>query len=624
MNLSVCRFLICAFAFSIPFGGASLAFAKEKTAEQIKQIPEFVPPPLLPGLEEGYSNSKAAEKYHAFCGIIRINSEIDFTDMERRLLCGDSSGDEIGRPWQSVPANEATYFLHGFLQARGYHQPRFIQDGVVLFVSVGPLSRLESFRITGGPKSWEPPKKRLIEDELLTPALLNQLQAWSLSQIRNEGYACATVESRADPRTGQVVVYLTPGDFKYISRIENTGDSGLREDVLDRYNAFVIGDPYRERLIALTQRRTIEDGILQALVLKERCEPGPNLTIMRDVVLGAARTLRIGIGASTDEGPKVRTIVKQARIGDMASSAEVRITASYLRELVNHQATSAKFRWYYDVHDERAFIEPGLTYDHEQLPERETQEFEAKVLPGVNRDTREGSWELKAGPTFLDSYVARGEGPTRTEILFAEIDARWHEHDHEWFATSPRTGELIDASVLITQKKWGAGFTAQKLQVAGQKLWSIGRYDPPLLVLGLRFNASTVFSPDDDITSALPTRFLTFLGGESDLRGFEQQSLPRSGVGALSGVSSSLEARVNKVIYKRVDVFTFLDAGMLGGARMHLEKPVFMSPGVGLRWESPIGVLRGYLAQRFAVYQREEEAPYPRDYRLGFTFGEEF
>ncbi len=265
-----------------------------------------------------------------------------------------------------------------------------------------------------------------------------------------------------------------------------------------------------------------------------------------------------------------------------------------------------------------------MIFEHEEVEDRETQDFEVKVLPGVNRETTDGNYELKAGPTFLDSMQARGEGPDRSTIVFAEFNARWHQHDHEYFATSPRTGEILDASVLVTQKQWGANFTAQKLQVTGQKLWTVQRTDPPLLILGLRFNASTVFSPDENITSDLPTRFLTFLGGETDLRGFEFQSLPRGKLGALSGVSASFEARLHRVIFKRVDTFGFLDSGALGGVRMRLAKPVFMSPGLGLRWESPIGVLRGYVAQRFAVGEEPGMEPYPRDWRLGFTFGEEF
>ena len=476
-----------------------------------QETPEFQPPPLLPEMRDGFGQTNEARAFRVLCPRVRINNDdIKFNGMETRLLCGDPERDQIGEPWRDIPPNEASFFIRGFLQTRGFHEPKFYQDGSILFVDTGPLSRLKSFRIVGGPSTWDPPKHRLIDDALLTPGLLNELQDWSISQIKNEGYACATAESRADPRRGEVVVFLAPGDFKYIKRIEDTGDSGLREGVLDRYNAFRIGDPYKERLIRLTQRRTANDDILQALVMREKCVPGPDLTIVRDVVLGSARSLRIALGASSEEGAKGRVVVRQSRIGESASSAEVRILGSYLRELVNHQSIQAKFRWYYSAVDAREFLEPDIIFDHTAEEDYETQDFETKLMVGLNREARSGNWEIRAGPGYLDSLQQRGPGPDRSSLLYAEFDARWLEHDFEWFNTSPRTGEVIDANILVTTEDWGSKFTAQKLQVAGQKLWMIGRFDPPLLILGMRFNVSTVFSPNSDITNELPVKFLTY------------------------------------------------------------------------------------------------------------------
>jgi outer membrane protein assembly factor BamA len=140
----------------------------------------------------------------------------------------------------------------------------------------------------------------------------------------------------------------------------------------------------------------------------------------------------------------------------------------------------------------------------------------------------------------------------------------------------------------------------------------------------VRFNVSSVFSPDSNITSDLPVQFLSFAGGEQSLRGFERESLPRGGVGALSAAIAGTEARLHKVLWKKADAFVFTDAGLLGGVSFSLAKPLFLSPGLGVRWESPIGVFRAYAAQRFAVMQEPGQEPYGRHWRLGLTYGEEF
>lgn len=586
------------------------------------QAAEPVGGTLIPVSQLGFSEADG-RGFKSVCDRVRIDNEVDFSSMERRLLCGDGENNEIGTAWANVPPNQAAYFAKGFLQSRGFHDPRFVQDGDVLFIVRGPDSRLRDFKVSGGPPTWDPPKRRHIENERLTPALLDDLQAWSLTQIKNEGFACATAESAADPKTGEARVTLKPGLLMNVKRIENTGDTGLRDGVLDRYNAFLIGDVYRERLISLTKRRIQEDGFLQTLVLTTRCEED-GVTLVRDVVLGPSRTVRIGVGGSTEEGARVRVIVRRNRIGDSASSAQARLNVSYLSELVNKQIADASFRWYYAPGESRSYVEPAVVFEHSEEAAYESQSVTTKALHGWSIETTDGQFALRAGPNILATYLSRGLGPERATVTFGEFGGRWTSHDFEWFATSPRTGEFVDASVLVTQKTWGANFTAQKFQLQGQKLWHLFHYDPPLFIVAVRFNASAVFSPDENLTPDLPIRFLTFLGGESDLRGFDRQSLPLSGVGALSGATGSLEGRFHRVIFKRVDVFGFVDAGALGRARFKLEPPVFLSPGAGLRWESPFGVLRGYIAERFVMEQPTSQPDYGRDWRLGFTFGEEF
>jgi translocation and assembly module TamA len=582
-------------------------------------------PIFLPRAEPGFISSPEASKYSNMCGRIYLKGlgEIKFKDMERRLICGDAQSDSVGVPWSQIPPNEAAYFLTAFFQTRGYHRPIYIQDGDNLFVDPGSLSRLLKFNITGAPSSWDPPKRRLVLGNELTPALIDDLQGWALTQIKNEGYPCAKAEIRADPETGEARAHLTPNDIRYITGMHDTGDTGLREGVLDRYNAFLIGGLYRDYLIQLTRKRTQEDGFLETYVMTPICDP-KDVRINREVVLGPSRTIRIGVGGSTDEGAKIRTIIRQNRIGDSASAAQARIILSQLNERIQRQFADANFRWFYAPGEGRSYVEPSINYDHSSEAVFETSSFESKVLHGWNHEFTDGQFELRAGPTFLDSHQFRGQGPNDVTMTYAETDLRWTSHEFEFNINSPRTGETLEATLLMTLKKWGANFTAQKFQLQGEKLWSVFRYDPPLLILGIRFNASSVFSGDENPTSDLPVRFLTFLGGDQDLRGFERASLPRSGVGALSGATGGFEARFHKVIWRRADAITFLDSGMLGGAQFALRKPVLMSPGIGVRWESPVGVLRGYIAQRFAIDENPTEPEYGRNYRLGITYGQEF
>lgn len=581
---------------------------------------------FLPNLKTGFSKSSEALSYAQVCSTVRMQNatEFNFNAMERRLLCGDSEGGEIGTPWAVIPPNQAAYFMVGFLQSRGYHQPQFIQDGEILFVAPGPRTHLNAFRILGGPETWSPPKRRLILDQVLNPRLLDELQGWALNQIKNEGYACAEAESRVDPTTGEAFVILDPGGLRYIREVETIGDPGLNENALNRYNAFRVGDIYREYLIDLTRQRTIEDGFLQSMVFSVRCEGPDAVTIVRDVTLGPSRLARIGAGASTEEGARLRAILRQNRIGSTASSAQARANFSYLNEQVNQQVFDANYRWYYSYGEIRSFVEPSILYERREEDAYAYQTLEAKVYHGWGREFSRGHVEFRAGPSLFQSLQTRGPGSGESQFVLLDGYLQWLSHEFEYFAVSPREGSYLETSLLATTQSLGADFTAQKLSLRGQKLWSIQSYDPPLLILGTRFELTSVFSPDMIDPTRLPIQFLTFLGGEQDIRGFGRDTLPISGVGALSGATASLEARLHRVIFRRADFFSFFDIGALGDVRMELRRPLFMSPGFGLRWESPIGVFRGYAAQSLVAFEEPEHGNYGQDWRFGFTYGEEF
>jgi phosphatidylserine/phosphatidylglycerophosphate/cardiolipin synthase-like enzyme/uncharacterized membrane protein YdjX (TVP38/TMEM64 family) len=576
-------------------------------------------------MSAGPREARAAENqsqpsFDDLCPSVRVETpnDLDLTVMEKRLLCGDPNPDAIGQPWSSIPINEAEYFFRSFLQSRGYHRPEFRREGEVLFVRPGPVTRLSRFMIEGGPPTWVPRRRRLIEGLPLTPKLLTDLQDWTLGELKNEGYPCPRGTSQGDPVSGDALVNVEPGMLSRIISIEDTGDTGLRAGVLDRYNAFRMGDIYRSSLISLTRRRTVDDAILQTLTLVPRCEPD-GVHIVRNVTLGSGRLLRIGFGGSTETGARVRVIAKQSRVGSSASSLQARLDASFVQQTADFSA-----RWYYSRGEARSYLEPVVTFNRQTESAFAARSVTTKLLHGLGWEESTGQIDIRVGPNFLYSESERGTGPSVSNVALIETTVRWISHDFELYTTSPRSGEFLSASGFFTWQKWGANFTAQKFELQGQKLWEIFHYDPPLLILGVRFNVSSVFSPDSNITSDLPVQFLSFAGGEQSLRGFERESLPRGGVGALSAAIAGTEARLHKVLWKKADAFVFTDAGLLGGVSFSLAKPLFLSPGLGVRWESPIGVFRAYAAQRFAVMQEPGQEPYGRHWRLGLTYGEEF
>lgn len=607
---------------------AAEAKAAEEAAKQAAETKENEDrESVLPLAVPGFRDQPEARDYQNVCGGLFITNQksLALSTMERRLLCGDESGGQIGTPWSQIPPNQEAYFMKGFLQTRGYHHPEFVQDIDRLYVKTGPISTLKTLRLLGGPPGWIPPERRLVIGQPLTPALLNDTQTWALGLVKDEGYACAEDSVQADPDKGEVAVFFRLNDRKRIRLLEQTGDMGVNQNALNRYNAFVLDDWYKDRMVALTRRRTLDDGFLQTLVMTTKCGPGDEVTVVRDVSLGPPRTVRLGAGFSTDLGPLLQGVVRQSRIGESASSAQADLKLSRLNDQQNLQTLDANFRWYYLKGESRYSLNPTLQLKHEATEAHDLRSAQTELLHGWTFDTTEGRYDLRAGPGFIAETQTRS-GPADHVInaAFVELGGRWTDHDFEWFNTSPRTGEYIDVTGLFAIQKLGSNFTGQNLRVTGEKLWTIGDFDPPLFILGTRFGFSTIFTGDNTVAT-FPNRFLTFLGGDADLRGYNYQSLPRSKEGALTGANASVEGRLHDVLFKVIDVFGFLDVGVLGSkGNAQFDQPIFWSPGFGFRWESPFGVLRTYLARRFATDQDPAALPYDKAFRVGVTFGEEF
>lgn len=106
------------------------------------------------------------------------------------------------------------------------------------------------------------------------------------------------------------------------------------------------------------------------------------------------------------------------------------------------------------------------------------------------------------------------------------------------------------------------------------------------------------------------------------MRGFARKQLPSSGDGYLTVLYEGLELRIVEVLPWGLQPLVFLDGAMAGARAGTLDPAVFYSPGVGIRWASPFGAVRGTLGRGF-VLQADSGSVAP-GYQFFFSFGREF
>lgn len=549
-------------------------------------------------------------------GIVFVGEgSIDLTRAERRLVCGYGESDG----WRTVPLNQARHFLRAFLQVRGYHRPVFRREGDSLLVDRGPRTFITGKTGEGLPPPVRLPKRRGVEGEPLTPKALDRLQSWITLSLQSHGYGCPEVRMRGDPETGIVHAQVNPGPGHIVREIRQPYLYGIDPGVFRRFDAFSLGEPLDLRLLSLTSRRIIEEDLFLSAYFDLHCSESKELTITRRIVPAKPRLVTLGIGADSEGIVRVRARWKHSRIGWRASSLQATAFASF-----REQSGEAFMRWY-PRPAALWHLLPRVEVRREDEPRFEALFSEVSLGPAVAADVLGMRVRAQAGPSWEYTRTLRGEGPADENFFVwnARLDAM--SHMYEYYLREPRTGWELGLDVSSRLRGVQSPFTAHSLRVTGRRLWNLGHYDPPAAVLGWRGLAeTTLLGAGARLPDALPPSLRFFLGGDADIRGFSRKQLPIGAEGFLTTAYQGLELRAGQVLPYNLQPFLFIDAAMGGRDDLFLEPNVYWSPGLGLRWGSPVGAFRATIA-RGLTWRRDPALPFTEpQWQFFFSYGQEF
>jgi translocation and assembly module TamA len=552
------------------------------------------------------------------CPGYRIDAKeiVKFNANEKKLICGDP--DAVS--WQNIPRFQAEYFLRTFLQTRGYFFPEFREEDGIVTVVAGTRTYVTKIDVVGAPPPtfhiW---KKRQVQHTLLTPDVLNSLEGWTKSELKNHGFACPVATTTADAETGEVQLDIEPGDKQRIASVDEEPVEKLRPGTLRRFDAFHVGDVYDYRNLTLTSRRIVEDGILQSGYFLTECTPeGAKLT--QKSIPGAKRLVSVGFGASTEEYFIVKATWKQARIGKNGSSFLISGRGSYRKQrlLIQGLVYPLPFptRWH---------LAPTLLTRRELETPYEYISNDLALPPTVTWDTPSVGFELSFGPKFNLTRTLKGASHGWSHFTSAIVNLSAASHDYEYWLSDPRSGYAFSTTALLNSDKVLSSFTAQKLTIQGQALWNIAGFDPPLFILGIRGFAGTTIANDHAANfSTLPPWFLYYLGGSQNMRGFSRLQLPNGARGALTSLYAGAELRLANILPLNLQPIVFADVGALGQKSLNIDGPGYWSPGFGIRWPSFVGVMRFTVAHSYLIRNRNPINNGLSHWQFYFALGEEF
>lgn len=540
------------------------------------------------------SISPAVAKENLCSGVVIHNDKLNLSDTEKRLVCGD----EKLKPYKNIPPYEARFFFQGFLQSRGYLSPEFKIEDEVLHVYPGEKSEVERITVRGSDEKLahqiDIELDRLFEEKLLNSSMLNQVEAEALRQLRNRGYPCAKVKSEALIDNSKIFVNLEERKRFEFGTVNKEKISGLRDNALDRYYPFRENELFDQRLLQLTEKRMTRAEVVQGTYFLEDCSKD-SFSLSQNFIVGPPRTIRFGVGASTEEGPIARVRWSHNRYKSMASILAANLQASFRSQSLNLSADS--FLWHHKPR--RSLFSQFEIIRESQL---DYEQLVARVQPHMKwtRDA-EGFHKLyKLGPSYeVGTYHSTGNQDSKsfsTGIL--EGGLVWTSHDYEFFDIHPQDGMIYSLDFDFRHPSLGFSDELLKLNSTILNLSRLTNSGRGTIVGGLRLNMGTSWVKEDVSPRGLPPAVKFFGGGSDDIRGFQLNTLPdNQGIGALTKLAMKLELRRTYLFIESLEAFTFYDAGYFGQRSWEIDPSLFHSPGIGLRWISPIGLVQTFVAR---------------------------
>jgi translocation and assembly module TamA len=394
----------------------------------------------------------------------------------------------------------------------------------------------------------------------------------------DSGYLAAKFDSaaihvdRVADTAGVVIRFDTGPRYRF-------GDVTFDQKLLDPHFLysrvpFKRGDPYQRDKLLHMQQYLADDPYFRVVEVMPHPERAQNLEVPIEVNLGffPPQAYELGVGYATDNGPRGRAVARFRRLNRRGHHAELELSVSTLQQTLSgryiipgvlHPTGALTFLAGYGL------LNPQVSSSHTFILEARLTRRRFDWQESISLGWQRTSFTV-ASDTGAVSMLVGGLSYDRTKSDNNVFPSRgWRARG---VVQASGAGLLSDVSFLRLD--------------AGAKV--IRSLTPRTRVL-VRADAGRVFTTN---FHTLPPALRYFTGGDQTIRGYRFESLaPLDAGGNEIGGRVVLAASVESDyrFLERWAIAGFTDAGNATDAfTLHLRQSV----GMGLRWISPIGLLR--------------------------------
>lgn len=349
----------------------------------------------------------------------------------------------------------------------------------------------------------------------------------------------------------------------------------LDQDLIDRYVEFERGQPFSVRaLLDLQYAFNDSDYFRLVEITPDRGAIGPD----REVPVTVRMTPRertkwsFGVGYATDTGPRGSIGYEDRRVNRSGHRAKIELEDSEVK---------TELRLTYAIPLARPASE-RLYFKAQATEEEKGDTLSRKSEVGVSVTKAFGKLRQS---TYLDYEYEKSDLPgvpdALSNLVIPGYSLSWTETDAPLFV---RRGHRWSADVHGSHEALLSDATFLQYTLAGKLVRSFG---------GSRFitRATYAHSLIAD-ASELPSSQRLFAGGDQSVRGYGYETIgPTDAAGNVIGGTKSASASIelDRLLTEEWGVAAFLDAG---DAVDDTPLDPKLGAGLGVRWVSPIGMLR--------------------------------
>lgn len=408
------------------------------------------------------------------------------------------------------------------------------------------------------------------------------------------------VDSRAsvDPETGTVDLFAAfdSGPAFTVGGLQVTGLTRYQTAIVEGMNNISPGSPYSHDQLLRFQQRLQNSGYFSSVSVRIDADPAhPRDTpILVDVIERKVQRIALGLGYSTDYGPRGQVDYQHVDLFDRALRFNVRTVADLKQQSLfanlYFPTEPGGFRNGFDATIQSSDIQNQVTHTYSVAAKRQHFEEWRESLTGLQYQWQDV--DVSPFPTAQNRALSLNR-----EVILRQVDN----------LLNPTSGYFAALQVNGATKAILSDQNFLRVYGRGVYFYPISSRDS----LVLRSEIGVTFAPNTD---GIPTDFVFRTGGSQTVRGYAYQSLGVKKGDAVVGGRYLFVASAEYVRWILDDwgAAAFIDTG---NAWDEFDRITLVRGyGVGVRWRSPVGSLSADVAYGEAT----------NELRLDFTIGFRF